>query len=101
MSAKRVLVYAAMFVSGFTACYLIRGPARARTPTNWPVQVPQQLVVSYPEKDGRVSHILRVNGGSMLIQKTTFDSSAWRVNLTTQDGVWILECEKVGSDFVR
>ena len=101
MSAKRVLAHATLFVAGFTACYFTRGPVRPKTPANWPPEVPQQLVVSYPEKDGRVGHVLRVNRVSTLTPETSFDSSAWRVNLTTQGGVWFLECEKVGSDFAR
>jgi hypothetical protein len=101
MPAHRLGLFALVFVAGFAVCHLTRSPARATPSAIWPAEVPQRVVVSYPEKDGRVGHVLCVNRVSTSISETTLDSSAWRINLTTQNGVWFLECDQVGSDFVR
>lgn len=101
MPARRFVLFALVFVAGFAVCHLTRSPARATPSAAWPTEVPQQVVVSYPEKEGRMGHVLWVNRVSTSMSETPFDSSAWRINLTTQNGVWFLECDQVGADLVR
>ena len=101
MPARRFVLFALVFVAGFAVCHLTRSPARATPSPTWPTETPQRVVISYPEKEGRVGHVLCVNRVSNSFSETRFDSSAWRINLATQNGIWFLECDPVGSDLVR
>lgn len=101
MPTRRFAAFALVLVVGIVVGYLIRPHDRSRTDSHWPTEQPHQIAVSYPEKDGRTNHILRVNRVSTVHPSTTFDSSAWRVSLTTANGVWFMECDQIASDFVR
>jgi hypothetical protein len=101
MSARKFIAFVLVFAAGLGAGYLVRPSAKTRTDPNWPAEMPNQLMVSYPHENGRKGHILKVNRLSTIHPGTTFDSSAWRLNLTTETGVWFLECDLIGTEYVR
>jgi hypothetical protein len=101
MTGRRFILLALVFAVGLAAGYFVRPPAKTRTDPNWPAEMPNQVMVSYPHEGGRIGHILKVNRVSTVNPEATFDSRAWRVNLTTGEGVWFLECDKIAEQLVN
>ena len=101
MTARRFVAFVLVFVAGMIIGHFVRPPDRPRVDAHWPTEQPYQLALSYPESDGRTNHILRVNRVSTIHPSTTFDSSAWRVTMTTTNGVWFMECDQTATDFAR